>query len=384
MKKIYLTESQFKNIIMEEILNEGFSRYIYHFCTISALQNIVKSDSFILSPANGNETDIKLNFGYPYYMSFTRQHNSNVGYSAWMNRDADYAKTDMMLLNCRITVDGRKLGNAFRGEPVNYHFRTNKKSRQQQSIGFDEAKLVEIRQSEDRLLSNEPIIRDVSKYIERIDILLTRKPNGKFGQAPLNAVQLILKNQKFSGKIFVFDNKRDYDMPKAEGFINDEILQQVSSDVRNSILDKNAISRNYINKNSSLSRGRQPIKTITNGNASQIASTLSSLKILEGKNFDDILQWVDYVFSEREKTIGASTVSKEKSKVIKQCKLILKHDERFVLNDFVERVCTRLSMSFAGDLKILYVMLQSLIQQCSKMYGGKPIRSIIRQKLSEV
>lgn len=69
--------------------------------------------------------------------------------------------------------------------------------------------------------------------------------------------------------------------------------------------------------------------------------------------------------------LNSGTVSKEKTKVIYQCKLILKHDERFVLNDFVERVCTRLSMSFAGDLKILYVMLQSLIQQCLRMYGGK-------------
>lgn len=375
--RIFITESQLEKILQEEHLIEGFSRYLYHFCTLDALKNIVSTDSFILSPANGNEIDKKLNKGYNFYMSFTRQHNSNVGYAAWMNRTTTYKKTDMMLLNCRITVNGDTLSSQFKGMPVNYHFMKNARNKQQQEAGFDDAKIIEIRQSEDRLISNSPIIHGVSKYIERIDILLSRKPNGKFNSLPLNTVQLILKNKEFSGKIFVFDNVNDYNAPKVEGFINDEILGSVSNNMRNSLEDKNTVSKNYIKQKSTLSQGRQAIKTITAGNVSQIASLLATLKILEGASDSKVYEWLDLLFSERLKTIGKTTVEKEKKWVIKKYKSICKANRLNILDDFKNRVYGKLSLNFTGELRSMYAFMQTLIMECSEMHGDLPICGII-------
>lgn len=95
------------NIINEEInkflITEYISQTVYHFTIFESLQEILESNSFLLSPGLFSD---KSNNKYFYYMSFTRQKNGYLGFSNG--------------LNVRITCDGSLLNNKYAGGPFNY------------------------------------------------------------------------------------------------------------------------------------------------------------------------------------------------------------------------------------------------------------------------
>ena len=71
---------------MKYVLNEGVSDIVYHFTTMKALSNILKTNTIKFSTAQ-TATDKRLQpEGYPYYLSLTRQSSPNVGYAKMKNR----------------------------------------------------------------------------------------------------------------------------------------------------------------------------------------------------------------------------------------------------------------------------------------------------------
>ena len=105
---------------INETIDESFSNKIYHFTTYENLLYIAKYNAFFLNHVGNNKNDIYLNRNNEYYLSFTREKSSEVGYPAYMNGKYD----EMLFINrrmspsdslfVRIEVDGEKLNKNFK------------------------------------------------------------------------------------------------------------------------------------------------------------------------------------------------------------------------------------------------------------------------------
>lgn len=221
---------------MNFILNESLTDTVFHFTNMRNLYYIVRTNSIILSSSYENSGDSKLSYEYPYYLSLTRSFSSKMGYVAHKNSSNTYkgkAKPLEDSLNVRIEFDGRLLNSKYKGTPVNYHWKENLKNKQQKELSRllgdkweeeKELKLVTIRQDEDRLLSKEPTIEDITKYIKRIDITLS--VNG-FKEYDLNKIIVnlyhIINNKNFTDKIFIYTDENTFNRYHNDNFINDKI-----------------------------------------------------------------------------------------------------------------------------------------------------------------
>lgn len=219
-----------KNFLKNEnVIKESLSSKIYHFTTVSLLTVMDKFNELLLSSVGDNVNDKKLNDGFEYYFSFTRERTSQVGYVGYKNgkfdktikqREAelgiiddkknknDKAMSELLLV--RMEFDGEMFNNNFKGRAVNYHFKHNKFNKLHQIFSPDE--LVVFRQSEDRLLSNNYKIQNANKYIKRIDILFPEDAicvNGRFSETGRYIAWLLL-NGNFKEKLNVFFNENDY------------------------------------------------------------------------------------------------------------------------------------------------------------------------------
>lgn len=250
----------------EQSVSESFSRYLYHYTTYNSLNKILKYNQFMLSPATETERDNEMNLGYKYFMSFTRQHTNKVGYAA--SREKSFGALG---LNVRIVVNGNLIGSKYRGEPVNYHSKIlkNKKNKQQKSIDFNIAKLPEIRQSEDRLLSNDNVIPNASNYIERIDIMVGTNLDGTIQKENLiylyrifdKAKKLKTKDNrgvvmpvhKFKNKIFIYNNERDFNFPTLENSI------PIETELK-TFLDKIKASRKFTKPFIAMAQGQTSLR----------------------------------------------------------------------------------------------------------------------------
>lgn len=216
---------QIRQQINESVLTEALSSVIYHFTTINKLINISKTGKFLLG--NGNKTDSNINGDYPYYMSFTRERSSKIGYAAYINGDfnQELGKDEKKVAPSnaywvRLEINGDKLNNNYKGKAVNYHFSSNKNN---PISKLDEPSKVKYRQSEDRLFShnkeislfsrdkkNKPV-KDLN-IITRIDILFPReyrKPTNETFQK----IKWLMKNPKslLKDKIFLYSDKSSFD-----------------------------------------------------------------------------------------------------------------------------------------------------------------------------
>ena len=157
------------NIIKEEInkfiLNENLSGVVYHFTNMNNLISIINYDSMYLTYVDDNKND-DFDKNYSYFLSLTRQRDGRLGYSA-----------EQMV---RITFDGDLLNQKYHGKPVSFwngnyddgKFKyMNKLKRGRYENLPDELKYQEDTENEDRLFSNYPSIKNISKYIKRIDIM---------------------------------------------------------------------------------------------------------------------------------------------------------------------------------------------------------------------
>ena len=193
MKKIILKESKLT------LLSESFSQVLYHYTDEDGLYDICKNNAIQLTPANKYYTnytinDKNINGDYPYYLSFTRQRNSNMGYASW--------KFQSSLATIRITFDGDKLQYNYKGEPVDYFKRKSK------SNIFRNPNDAAFVQSEDRLFSNQPVIKNADKYITKIEILLNN--NEEEDIQWLKEFINELKQTKLGNKIITYTNVKEF------------------------------------------------------------------------------------------------------------------------------------------------------------------------------
>ena len=131
-----------------KILSEGITDIIYHYTSLENFLSIVKNNEFVLRASNLTKTSEYNNNGYYYYFSTTRGKNGDEGYGKAFEGTV------------RITLDGRKLSQRYKGQPFDYWGPSWEKNTKNHE--YDEM--------EDRILSNEPVIKNAIDYIIRADI----------------------------------------------------------------------------------------------------------------------------------------------------------------------------------------------------------------------
>ena len=401
MRKVLITEAQFR-----QILNESLSRYIYHFCPISTLLSILKTNAFILSHVDTGIRDKEISGGYDFYMSFTREHTDKVGYVQYKNycftADEDSSLNDNQFFNVRISVNGELLGANYRGEPVNYHNKENRNNKQQEWANGDPVKLIQIRQSEDRLLSNKPVIENAGRYIERIDVLLHPDENGKLLKSVLENCAKILrynKTEAFRNKIFIYDNRRLFNAPQAEGYVNDKILEMLK-DENNYFGDyydteQNKVKTNapgkyeyYMNQNISdrvvLKRGKEALKPLTDGQILSLASMLKFLLISGEISEEQLPETINYIYTMRDRDGSNGITEKEKKNITK---IVLKpmspEDEIDFISRFREKVYKWFSQSFKGDVRSIYAYTMAIYGNVLRNRGLNKVQDMAKEELKK-
>ena len=133
--KIIITEEQYK------LLNEGTNRGEVYYYT-NNIKEILSSNKINLSSNLGSDRD---KFGNRYFfLSLSRTPGVNIGYG----KNSNY----------RLVLDGNKLNQNFKSIPVDY-WKGN-------SVRYE----VEY-EYEDRIITDKPVINNISKFIIRIEIV---------------------------------------------------------------------------------------------------------------------------------------------------------------------------------------------------------------------
>lgn len=200
-----------RKIIRENIeklfLTERLSSNVYHFTTLNNLYKIVMGDEFILSTAYKGKSD-DWDPNKKFFMSLTRQRNGLLGYS---NR-----------YEVRICFDGDKLNQRFKGKAIDYWGDSMGKQYYYRDMRNNHRldKTQNRTENEDRLFSDDPVIENISQYIERIDILVDEKT--------IDLAHLVfISNRKFTSKLFFYNNEKDFNY-QTNNTINDELRNHVS------------------------------------------------------------------------------------------------------------------------------------------------------------
>lgn len=132
-------------------LNErsNINDMVFHRTGLDSLYKILQSGKILLSTSMGGQADL---YGKsPYFLSFSRTKNPNLGYS----------KNTVV----SIEFDGRALKTKYKGKSIDYWSSLYRKASPSERAGADEF--------EDRLFSNSPYLENLEKYIKNIDIILS-------------------------------------------------------------------------------------------------------------------------------------------------------------------------------------------------------------------
>jgi hypothetical protein len=142
-----------RELMNEQMLNEGSSDILYHFTNQNSLLNILKTNEFSLTSVFNGETDYEINNKKFFYLSTTRSRSS--GYRSG---------------NVKIVIDGRKIKHNNKIIPVDYW--RNSKNRNDYETNNDYIYALKSSEQEDRIISDNPIIKNAIKYIISIHILI--------------------------------------------------------------------------------------------------------------------------------------------------------------------------------------------------------------------
>ena len=180
--KIIITEEQYK------LLNEGTNRGEVYYYT-NNIKEILSSNKINLSSNLGSDRD---KFGNRYFfLSLSRTPGVNIGYG----KNSNY----------RLVLDGNKLNQNFKSIPVDY-WKGN-------SVRYE----VEY-EYEDRIITDKPVINNISKYIIRIEIVTSSSYNETFYE---NYYKILELAKQRNIPIFFYENKKDLRLK--QNIINDKI-----------------------------------------------------------------------------------------------------------------------------------------------------------------
>lgn len=152
-----------------EFIGEGLTSKVFHFTYLHNLVNILKSNSLQTTSTLSSPHDFKKNNGNFFYLSLTSSGNSDIGYASSMTKDH----------LVRLTIDGRKLNYNYKSKRVDYWNRPRdprdplyddfRRSNDSNSL----YKLISRQDElEDRIMTDDPVIMDINKYIIDISILM--------------------------------------------------------------------------------------------------------------------------------------------------------------------------------------------------------------------
>lgn len=172
-------------------LFEGLSSVLYHGTDLHSMLDILRTDSFRLTPDLGTVSDKALRSkGKIYYMSFSR---SKVG-------EYSYPTSTSMSSASMIVVDGRALQSAgYSGKPVSYW--------------GDDPNLYKghADEMEDRLYSAKPYIPNASNYIREIHSFYnTERSNGDIIIRALRRIYILAK--KLNIPFYIYSDRTKYDL----------------------------------------------------------------------------------------------------------------------------------------------------------------------------
>ena len=232
------------------LLNEGLSSILYHFTSIDNGYSICNEDAIYLQSAYAKESD-NYDKKRKFYLSCTRLFNSSFGYASKFSSGG-----------VRIKLDGDKLAQRFKGKAINYWKGLNDKYYYYQHLpknheefkksiswdldrfkkGHPDATEKDIEhfinhnfntdaqkhidnETEDRILSYEPVIRDAHEYILSIDVLL---PNLKDDEKQQKIAYSFLYKTKLGSLVKIYDNVNDFNNLKGKYYDSrhyDELLK---------------------------------------------------------------------------------------------------------------------------------------------------------------
>lgn len=200
-----------EHIVKGYLLKESLSSMIYHYTLIPNLSSILISECFELSDAE--EKGVDNEYQHPtkrFFMSFTRQKNSRLGYAQERN--------------VRLTIDGNLLSSNYEGHPIDYfaYMNPNKGGKMlHNKISPYMDNLQKQVEAEDRLFSNKRYIKHLERYIERIDILVDEDwpleeedvlGTTKYRIFMAYITKFLMKNIQF----FVYNNRKDFRFTKQQ------------------------------------------------------------------------------------------------------------------------------------------------------------------------
>lgn len=135
---------------LKDLLLEGFSSILYHVTSLSNGVNILNSDRFILTPVVGTDAESQKKF---YYMSFARTMTS--GYHQFQD-----PREGLIYFK----INGTKLGQKYKGDPIDYW--------QYSKYGSTTTQMQQKMEAEDRLFSDKPFVPSATSYIDEIYVFI--------------------------------------------------------------------------------------------------------------------------------------------------------------------------------------------------------------------
>ena len=194
--------------VVKGVISERVSPVVFHFCSYSSCLGICQRNEFVLSHVMRGTADGDVNRD-KHYLSLTRQKTNTIGYS--QNKDV------------RITLNGDKLNQRYKGGPVDYWGTSMGKQwyMQQGALTGHYDPHQSRTENEDRVFSKDPVIPNANEYIMRIDILLKPDRKGEYNPYYIQCIQEILKTG-FQKIVFVYGDDNSFNMQN-DNIINEQV-----------------------------------------------------------------------------------------------------------------------------------------------------------------
>jgi hypothetical protein len=261
---------------VKKIINEGISPIVWHFCPIGPMYLIARDNQFRCTSVSDRPSDLRLTSlpvnnktgeqkMYPYYMCVSRTPYSGVGYQQMR---VDGGSSDWKSCLVRIELDGVALSANYKGMPVNYFnndpsvnktkikhggeiinnkndegnhinqknrwvdlyainggkFLSQKRMKYGKGIPGkvkDETDRRQMLEYEDRIYSKYEFIKNFDRYIKRIDIYCTSQVLNNKSENSSDILGMIkFIEQKFQGKVFIFNSKTAFNSTNIRNSIN--------------------------------------------------------------------------------------------------------------------------------------------------------------------
>ena len=215
--KINITEiNEIVSECVKKILLERISAISYHFTSLYSCINILKNNEFRLTlSSNYSDSYDKKRL---FYLSTQRSANKDLGYANKLG-------------SCvRIQLDGDIINQNYHGKPIDYW--KDKQlyySHDYESCygkGFSNSKKYHTSfEMEDRIFSYNPTIENASKYIKRIDVLLSDMRKDLIDRERDEAITIYMLCRRDGINANIYNNLKDFNF-MTDNNINDEIKKE--------------------------------------------------------------------------------------------------------------------------------------------------------------